>query len=87
MVHLHTNDSNFGILWKALDLKLFGIFYGHLVALRTAIWYLYVWPFGIFTYAKFVYFKGVWYILWAFGTNFPRFWYIVPLRAESFELT
>jgi hypothetical protein len=68
-------------------LRLFGIFYGHLVYFM-AIWYILL-PFGIF-YCHLVYFTAIWYIfttiwyiLWPFGifyghlVYFTAIWYIL----------
>jgi hypothetical protein len=60
------------------------IFYGYLVNF-TSIWSILL-PFDVlyfhlmyFTSIWYVYFVCIWYILWAFGKNFP-FWYVEPRK-------
>jgi hypothetical protein len=52
MVCFHTKNPNLGKLWRALDWRMFYIFYGHLE---------YFWRFGI-RYDHFKHFVSIWYI-------------------------
>jgi hypothetical protein len=52
-----TKNTNLGKFWRALEWKMFGIFYGHLEYLM-AIWYI-LWTFGIFN-DHLVYFMDIW---------------------------
>jgi hypothetical protein len=55
MVYFQTKNANLGNFLECLEMNDVGKFYGHLVYLFTAIWYI-VCPFGIFA-VSLVYFS------------------------------